>query len=257
MIVEHVNCQLKRGLLWSAKQWELPWLTSQNAGTSVTLTFTALQQSGINAGALLTNPFRNGLRVFPAANGGNVTVGQSFSLGVGGTAAANASQTQTIQYTVRNSDIVNSERFPNGECPQLENGVQINSNLKIAEFIYANAELAYLNNVNSALKSPVKLDPRYRSIRDVPVFNTFTNDVNFVAAFGGSVNPTWKLMDITTNSPGTLLGVENTYTNDLVVTVGQLANNAVPFQLDSAGAAQHQNRVAANAIATSIQGQSH
>ena len=87
------------------------------------------------------------------------------------------------------------------------------------------------------------------------MFNTLTDEVNFVAAFGGSINPTWKLDYITANTPVNILGIENTYTNDLVITIGELANNKVPFQLDSAGQAQHQARVAANAIATSIQGQ--
>ena len=153
-LVEHINCELKKGLVL-AEHWRLPWLTSENAGTSVTLTITAEQQSGIGAGALFTNPFHNGLRVYPTADGGNVTIAQSFSLGVGGTAAANATRTETIQYTLRNSDLVNSQRFLDNNCSALQSGIMIDGDLKIADFVYDNAELASLNNVQSAIKTPV------------------------------------------------------------------------------------------------------
>jgi len=93
-----------------------------------------------------------------------------------------------------------------------------------------------------------------------PLYNTLTEEINFVGAYGGSFNPSWKLARISANTSGNLLAAMRTNTNDLIITIGPLkmpiTSNA-PIELSTAAQSQHNARVAGNAIATSIQGQSH
>jgi hypothetical protein len=94
-------------------------------------------------------------------------------------------------------------------------------------------------------------------MRRWPLFNTFTEELTFLAAVGGTFTPTWKLARITADTSGSLLSAERTYTNDLIVTVGPVAqcgNETTPAVLTSAAQAQHNSKVTAAAIAVSISG---
>jgi hypothetical protein len=239
-IVSHVACEIGSALLEAKTKLRVPWLDAW--GTAVTLTITAEDQSGLNPGVSLTTPLENSVRPFPV--GGNVVSPQSFSLGLGGTGSANTTRTETIQFTYLNTDL---EAQARGylSCAKFQNGLTINGDLKIRQFIYDKMLIARLGNATTK-------DWRW------PLYNTFTESLNFVSALGVSATPTWKFARVATNPTGTFASVLRTYTNNLVVTIGPVQtqpSSTKPAQLQSAAQTQHNNQVQANAIATSLQGQ--
>jgi hypothetical protein len=120
----------------------------------------------------------------------------------------------------------------------------IDGDLKIVQFIYDKAEIAFSGN---ATTSPAKW----------PLYNTFTEDINFVATYGGNATPTWKLIHLSANTGSNLLSAQRSYTNELVITVGPMSkfpSEKEAGQLGAVAASQHNAHVAAGAIATSIKG---
>jgi hypothetical protein len=224
-------------------------------GTTVTQSITVEDQTGLAPGVTATTPFAN--RVFTFPTGGNVTSPQSFSFSLGGTASANALRTETIQYTLRNKDIL-SNTNPDPDC--LNRGLMIDGDLKIREFIYDKAQVWAWNNASLRGSGP-------RAYQMNP-FNTFTEEITFVASYGGTATPTWKLARISANATSNLIIGQRTNTNDLIITLGPVKtkDNAghnldttgrIPVQLDDYAVNQHQARVQAAAIAVSVAGQSH
>ena len=210
-IVNHVTCEIAQGL-YEAKRLNLPWL--ENWGTTVTQSITAEDQTGLAPGISSITPLQNVIFHFPT--GGNVTSAQSFSLNFGGTASVNALRTETIQYTFRNKDILFYANPANpGACAPP--GVLIDGDLKIREFIYDKAVVARLGNASLRVDVPNGWQPW-----QLPPFNTFTEEITFVAAYGGSFTPTWHLARISANASSNLVVAERTNTNDLVITLGPI-----------------------------------
>jgi hypothetical protein len=237
-LVNHITCEIAEGLHQAERQ-EIPWLNRW--GTTVTLTITAEDQGGISPGITTINPLQNAVFSFPS--GGNVLAAQSFSFSAGASASANALRTETIQFTLRNREL---KHLGSSVCKRTP-GILMDGDLKIREFINDKATIASLGNATLGNKRPP--------------FNTWTEDVTFVAAYGGTVTPTWKLARLSANAASNLLVAERTITNDLIVTLGPLAEHAPavdhPLELTQSAMNQHNARVSANAIAVSIQGQTH
>jgi hypothetical protein len=242
-IVEHVECEIALGL-YQAKRLNLPWL--MDWGVTVTQSITAEDQSGLAPGLTFVQPMQNAIFTFPT--GGNVVSPQSFSVSVGATASANALRTEMIQYTFSNRDLL---RLIGPDCLSHQpSGVLIDGDLKIREFIYDKAVIAASNN---AILSG--------SASQRPSFNTWTEEITFVAAYGGTATPTWKLARLTANASSNLVVAERTNTNDLIITLGPLGagqpKKDSPLELTQSAMTQHNARVSAAAIAVSISGQSH
>jgi hypothetical protein len=237
-LVNHITCEISEGLHQS-KRLQVPWL--DRWGTTVTLTITTEDQSGVAPGITTINPLQNVVFSFPS--GGNVTAAQSFSFSAGATASANALRTETIQFTLRNRELLS---LGSSVCKRTP-GLLIDGDLKIRQFIYDKATIASLGNATLG--------------EDRPPFNTWTEELTFVAAYGGSLTPTWKLARITANTASNLVVAERTNTNDLIVTLGPLSDKPLapgyPLELTQSAMNQHNARVNASAIAVSVQGQSH
>jgi hypothetical protein len=243
-IVKHVSCEIGQGLIQGAVL-KLPWLDAW--GTTVTQSITVEDQSGLNPGVTAITPLQN--KLFPFPTGGTVVAPQSFSLSVGVTGSANALRTETIQYTFRNRDIV---KYYNAKCANSIRGAMIDGDLKIRQFIYDKAQVAASGNPSLVGSGP--------DAWKIPPFNTFTEEITFVAAYGGAITPTWKLARLTANTNSNLFVSERTSTNDPVITLGPLKNpkqKTGPIVLIESAMNQHQARVQAAAIAVSISGQSH
>lgn len=254
-IVDHIVCELSTGLLKATTDFRrLPWL--EGWGAAVTLTITAQDQSGLNAGVTVTDPLHNIVKAF--SSGGNVTLSQSRSLSVGGTAAATSTRTETIQFTYLNSDLLRYARVQEDCMEEATKGTQMDGDLKIRQFLYDKAMIARLGNASlySSTSKGFKANSFKRPDKpwSWPVFNTFTEEISFIAAYGGNLTPTWKLAQMTANASGSFLAAERTYTNDLIITLGPVKppNENVAAALDSAAQAQHNARVTASALATSI-----
>jgi hypothetical protein len=250
-VVDHVVCEITQGLIAAQKLQKFQSFVS-NWGTTVSLTLTVEDQTGLAPGISTINPLQNVIFPFPA--GGNVVSPQSFSLNIGGTASVNALRTETIQFTVRNQDLI---RYP---CDIKRTGILIDGNLKIAEFIY---DKAFVINQGNGL---------WRG--DYIPYNTWSEEITFVSAYGGTATPTWKLARLSANTSSNLFTAERTNTNDLIITLGPLdpcqqdprlikqkrcppGTETFPLQLIASAMNQHNARVQAAAIAVSITGQTH
>jgi hypothetical protein len=269
-IVTHVQCETGVALYEAQQKWGLPWLDYW--GTSVTLTITGQEQGGASPGVSIFSPLSNNLISLPMSQGGNVVTPRSYSTTLGISGAATATRTETIQFTWLNHDLMYVGKLASRDgCASQQKGVQMDGDLKIAEFIFDNADIAGIGNagrtlVPDMLQAKITVDPtpicfkeqkRPAAVTQWPLYNTFTGELTFLAAFGGNFTPTWKLARMTANATSTLLSAERTYTNDLVITVGPVAqcgNETTATALSSGAQAQHNSKVNATAIATSIAG---
>lgn len=241
-VVTHVLCEVSKGI-WDAStnpNFYVPWLNSHAWGTSVTLTITVEDQSGLSPGVSLSNPLENSIKFFPV--GGNVTVPQSFALGIGGSGSASATRTETIQFTYVNDALFayakSNIRDGKVSCDKYHKGVIVESDLQIDQFIYDKASVATLNNITSAQTG-------------YPPFNTFTDNVSFVASLGGNITPTWKFARISVDPSGNLLSATRTNTNQVTITVGPIqtyASKKGPAQLSPGAQSQHNTQTLAGAI---------
>jgi hypothetical protein len=225
-MVVHVYCELGKALLKANRDFNLAWL--RDWGTAVTLTITAQEQSSLNPGVSFINPLPNS---------------QSFSTSLGVSGSANATRTETIQFTYINR-VLMAQAALTPPCKSRQGAIMIDGDLKIAQFIYDKAEVAFSGNAATA---PAKW----------PLYNTFTEDLNFVATYGGNATPTWKLIHLSANTVSSLVSAQRSYTNELVITIGPISkypSNREAAQLGAAAASQHNARVSAGAIATSIKG---
>ena len=213
-------------------------------GTAVNLSIMVDELSGLTPGVSLRTPLENSIKFFPV--GGNVVSPQSVSLGIGASATAHATRTETIQFTYANPDLLNQARhrfiLEPAACDKSAEGIMINSNLKIDDFIYDKAQIAAFGN---DISTPRTWAP----------FSVFQEQITFVAAYGGSVTPTWTFARIAVDPTSPLLSATHTKTNTLIVTLGELSTKATPTSpatLGSAAAAQHNNAAAGASTAGAI-----
>jgi hypothetical protein len=142
----YAETHLSQGLAQAASKYSFPWLYD-DWGTAVTLTITVEDQTGLSPGVSLLQPLNNVL--FPFATGGTVTSAQSFSFSVGGTASVNGLRTETIQYTVRNKDAT-----AHSNCGNIGDGVLIDGDLKIREFIFDKVQIVAGGNGSVGPEKP-------------------------------------------------------------------------------------------------------
>jgi hypothetical protein len=250
-IVSHLVCEVANGLYAAESAFTLPWLVSPKWGTAITITITAQDQGGVSPGLSFFKPFEN--HIFTFTNGGNVTSAQSFTMGIGASVSANATRTETIQFTLVNDALYKFAKRIKPKCELFEGGLMIDGDLRIREFIYDKAVIADLGNANLFAGRDVANNYKY------PIYNTFTETINFVATFSGNVNPSWKLARFSNNTSGSGLGsAARTYTNNVIITIGPLGKpptETAAASLDSAGTNQHQAQVQGGANATAAKGQ--
>lgn len=285
VLVGHIKCEIEKGL-WrvynSPFASEVPWLwksfvnraplakptatppagsppvaapaappapapTVSEWGTAVNLSIMVDELSGLTPGVSLKTPLQNVVRTFPV--GGNVISPQSVSLGIGASATAHATRTETIQFTYSNPGLLYQakRRFvqdPAGlaACDKSAQGIMINSNLKIDDFIYDKATIAaFGNDISTA--------------RTWAPYSLFQDQITFVATFGGSVTPTWTFARIAVDPTSPTVSATRTKTNTLIITLGELSTKATPTSpatLSSAAASQHSNAAAGASTAGAI-----
>lgn len=251
-IVVHLLCEISNGIAKANDSFHLPWLVSPDWGTAVTLTITAQEQSGLSPGVSFIKPLPNVVTPFPI--GGNVSSSQSFTLGLGGSGSANATRTETIQFTFVNSALFAvAQKFPS-TCKEYMDGAMIDGDLEIRQFIYDKAIVARMGNASLYEGTPSNPAIAWQW----PIYNTFTETINFVSSLSGNVTPSWKLARFSDNTgAGTLVNAQRTYTNQLVITIGPIGkrpSNTEPAALSTSAQNQHNAQVLGGTFATSLQG---
>jgi len=255
IIVNNVKCELHKAaqdtlaMLSSRKSShpgnDIAWL--KNQGALVSLKLSVDEKSALSPTATLTKILPNAVTPFPV--GGNVTTGQSFSLGLGASGSLDATRTETVAFTYSFADLL-AERPIEGRCEN-EDGVQIQSDLKIGQFIADKMFLAAVpgtviigkNGKKKELKSP---------------FSTFTYDAAFVATYGANITPTWKFVQASVNPTSPLFNASRQRTNDVTITIGPTkpATKTTPATfLSGEGSQIHFAHLIGQAVATAIQSQ--
>jgi hypothetical protein len=275
-IVTQIKCEITRGLWRVANSQALssrvPWLYSiirgkkgeqdLGWGTAVNLLIQVEEQGALSPGLSLVEPFHNAYNITAGATSLPLTpadlakptiaaISRSFTLGVGASASAKATRQETIAFTFENYKLlkhaekfVRPEGYPCDKVGTRGSGILIESDLKIDDFIYDKATIAALGNV---------IDTEYTWAP----FNTFQEQLTFVATFGGGVTPTWKFARATVNPSSNTASVQRADTHTVTITLGPLdsskpATQFTPLVLGGAGATQHASGVAAALIGSAI-----
>jgi hypothetical protein len=269
-LVNHIKCGIERGLLRVAGyiggkpvpfvDWLYKFENNTGWGTTVNLTLQVDEISSANPGASVTNQWGNEIKVLPLKQ--SAIYPQAFLFGAAGNLSAHSTRTETIQYTYSNEwllaraleerEYAKLQGDPDGpSCDKGLDGFQIQSNLKIDDFIWDKATIAATGNAQSTQRSWA-------------TFGVFQDQLTFVASYGGSVTPTWKIETVVlgTNSP--LLSGTRTNTDTLIMTMGPLDLSAAnkptrftPLALKGGAQAQHQAAATGAAVAGSTSSVTH
>lgn len=247
-IVDHVQCEVQSSVQFlllddadaaaKAKALHLEqgpsldWLKQWAA--QVTLTLTIDEKGSVNPGVALTPPLAPAVMTYP--NKVTVTTAQSFSLGFGATASADATRKETLAW------LIDFKRFTAGQALQKaklerdplykaaqaagvdpvamlcdrQNGGLIQGDLKLREWLYAVTIPAFVRGgaVPDYAKS-LKAEAQ-ASKKDV-----ISHEITFVILYGGNVTPSWKLLRVSVNQgAASLLSAQRTRTQDLLITMG-------------------------------------
>jgi hypothetical protein len=77
-----------------------------------------------------------------------------------------------------------------------------------------------------------------------PIYNTFTETINFVSILSVNATPSWKLARFSNNPSSSLVSAQRTYTNTVIITIGPIGtppSNTQPAALSTS--AQNQRNI--------------
>jgi hypothetical protein len=240
IIVQNVKCELHRGVQntfdYFGADPGIAWL--RGWGATVNLKLTVDEKSTLTPGLSLNRVFANAVTFFPA--GGDVTTAQGSGVGLGVQASADATRTETIAVTYAFQDLLAEGRI-DGPCDH-EDGVLIQSDLKIAEFIFNKAFIATVPG----------------STGNTP-YSVFNEEITFVVSYGASATPTWQFLKVTIDTSSPLFNATRTKTHDLTITLGPAspATQARPAQIARQAQDVHLAALIGQSVATAIQTQTH
>lgn len=246
IIVNNVKCEIRNGvyeaerLLASSTPYpgnDISWLEQQ--GALVTLKLVVDEKSSLNPGISYSD-----------------TAPRPFSLGVGTANSADATRTETVAFTYSFHDLMHEkgvEKYLGVPCDN-ENGVLIQSDLKIKDFIVNKVFLAKVPG--SVVIEDVR--GRKRTVANNP-FSTFQYDQTFVISYGVNGTPTWKFTRVTVNPSSPLFSTSQQRTQDLTISISKTApaTKNAPAQPSAEAIALHNAALIGQAVATAIQSQSH
>jgi hypothetical protein len=204
IIVNNIKCELHKGVQdvldyyknSPAQLARIEWI--RKWGAMVQLKITADELGGISPGVSFIEPFVNS---------------QSATLGLGASESTHGTRIETISFAVSFKELLSERRIE--RCDN-ENGVMIQSDLKIGQFIF---DKAFISTVGGSAEPYISKGPPYTVISD---------EITFVAAFGGNITPTWKFTRFTANTSGTLASATRTKTDDAIITLGYVTYEATP-----------------------------
>jgi hypothetical protein len=209
-IVQHVKRELGRAILYEIsydKKNTAPgprnfqWLDT-SAGT-VTLTMIVDERSSLAPGAVWTGPLATVDKV-----------AQSVSVGFGGSAAADATRKQQVDFTFDvQKDFINNPFFQaynspdnlKGTCGEA-GGILIEGDLRIHEWLDS---ALFAHNIPGGVGG---VDPGRPDV--------LTDDITFVVTFNGSATPSWKLLRWSVNPNSPLVSATRARTNEALIALG-------------------------------------
>ena len=245
IIVNNVKCEIRNGVYEARRLLQahtpfpgndISWLEQQ--GALVTLKLAVDDKSALNPGISYSN-----------------TPPIPFSFGIGSANSTDATRTETVAFTYSFHDLLHErgvEKYLGKPCDN-EDGVLIQSDLKIREFIVNKVFLAKVPG--SVVIEDV---PGGRTVPNNP-FSTFQYEVSFVIAYGVNGTPTWKFTRLTVNPSSPLFSTSQQRTQDLQIAISKTtpATKIGPAAPSSEAIAFRNAALIGQAVATAIQSQAH
>jgi hypothetical protein len=233
-LVEHIRCSIGKGLARAkdAGISDASWLWSGGKGgwgATASLELQVEEMSGLS-------PSASGSEQWGIFHGKFLTYPETFFLGLGGNVMAHSTRAETITFSFANVDLLNTEERartpdnPSGvDCSKHMNGIQIESDLKLDQFIWDKATVAVSGNPTSFVsRGGLKQNP----------YGTFQDQLTFVAAFGGNITPTWHIEQVIVNPGSPFFSATRTKTDTLIITFGPL-KSLKPLVLGDLAQQQH------------------
>jgi hypothetical protein len=226
MIFSNIKCELHKGaqdVVAPADgqpnptvQWLRGW------GAKVDLKFTTEEESAFNPGAAFNPP--------PPF---------SWSVDLGG--SAKATRDEDISFTHAFVDLLAEPRIQS--CVN-ENGVQIQSDLRIGEWIFKQVSLATIPGTLAGGMSAL---------------DSSSYTITFVATYNADATPTWTFKHVTVNPGGKLLSLSRSKTSTLTLTLSPVAKtkDITPAKLNDQGLIAHNTQVLGQAVGTANQAVQH
>jgi hypothetical protein len=241
----------------------LDWLRKWAAQAILTLTID--EKTTLNPGLSLNTIFKNDLKKFV---NGTVTTPQSSAWAFGATASADATRKETLSWYIDFADFagksakarmemrkarierdrlynlarISGAATPDSACGN-QNGILIQGDLKFREWLYAALLPAFvqggiISDYAASLAAEAKA-----SKKDV-----LSHQITFVILYSGSINPSWKLVNVSIDQSSTLFNTQRTSTQDLIITLGPSVNGAPSQSAQNAALASQIGLAVANAI---------
>ena len=244
-LVSHIQCQIAAGVKAAIDLDNLnpqnppdrraAWLQSWGAKVSLSL---AIENKDNLAPALTFNhTLQNVVSVF--RKGGNVTNSQNQGVGISGGFSSDATRTETLAFFYSFADLLKSGIDPQ-KCVKSQ-GLFLSSDLRLSDFLQKGVDMSIQPGV------------LYRSKGQSP-YQTFTYEVKFIVTKSGSVNPTWKLVNVSFGQTGQLYTASRMNTDDLLITMGPVKQlDGQPPQSTPELDAQHNANLIGQAVANAIQ----
>jgi hypothetical protein len=245
IIVNNIKCELRHAVVETQRRLatrhsphpgnDISWLEQQ--GATVSLKLAVDEKSALNPGMTYTD-----------------TPPLPFSLGLGSSNSVDATRTEIIAFTYSFYDLLHQRGIDLTAPCENEDGVFIQSDLKIKDFILAKVLLAKVPG--SVLIGDV---PGKRATPVASPFSTFSYQATFVASYGVSASPSWKFTRVAVNPSGTFFSTSQQRTQDLTITIGKTARATAtrPATPSPEAIALHNAALIGQAVATAIQSQSH
>jgi hypothetical protein len=245
IIVNNVKCEIRNGVYEAIRLLQtnpnsrypgndIRWLERQ--GATVTLKLVVDEKSSLNPGISYAD-----------------TPPLPFSLGVGTANSADATRTETVAFTYSFHDLLHErgvERYIGKPCVN-EDGVLIQSDLKIGDFIVNKVFLA-------KVPGSVVIEDVPGSARTVATpFSAFSYEVTFVVSYGIDGTPTWKFTRISVNPSSPFFSTSKQRTQDLTISIGPTtpATAHSPATPSPEAIALHNAALIGQAVASAIQSQ--
>lgn len=251
--VKHVNEYPQTLIYSSGKKQTLPMLPD-NWVALISLSLQVDESSALSPGVTYNQTLRNAAAVFGVGSANTISVGQSFNLAFGGTLSSVATRidkfnpTYSIGYLMekpsKESVCNTDDTFVN---PPRSSPFLIQSDLGIDRWLMG----AMLTQSFLPAHPPIKMSSSAGSTpigakTAVPAAGggdgagggaasgggsdkgggsslgplSVSLELKFVIVSSGSVTPTWKLLQVSADTNGTLFSTGRTRTHDLIITIG-------------------------------------
>jgi hypothetical protein len=223
-------------------QWIETW------GAQVTLKLTVEETGSVNPNIALNTTLENSVKRFPV--GGDVTRAQNVSIGLGVSGTAKSTRLETIAFTYAFKDLVEEAKkdlaIGRRTCDEYTNGVMLFSDLKIRQFLY---DKAFIATTGEATTKKITAPP----------FTTFSEDITFVASYGGNATPVWKFATIAIDPTSITASASRAHTDEIIITLGPAtpASPTSAARLSPQGQLVHNAQVTGSFTASSIQSTTH